>query len=165
MRQLKTGDKVRRVAGFSRSLKKDTIYTVAEASNKSYHSITIREHAGMYYVHNFELVHLSEVTKDKSTMTKWSFHVNMLLEIEEDTIKQDLSKSNPVALVKSSCGVCSALYHSSLLRKARHLYLDLPPLVHKEEDFSKAIEWAKEVKRSSWGVPKKRTVTVNLPTI
>lgn len=163
MTSFKSGDKVRRTEPtLSNKLLKGSIYTVSRYTSGGCNggALYLQEESGSWHANKFELTTLEE---KKSTDTKWSFNVHLLGEIDKDLIYQDLSSNNPVALVETSTGKCSTLYHKSLLDKAHSLGMKLLD-VQRVEDFSEAVRLAKEVKNAPWGTTKKK-VTVSLPTI
>lgn len=120
--------------------------------------------------------------EDKTKCKNYKFHSLNVADIDFYAIADDLSKSNPIALVHvqgEDDDPAFCVVHHTLMKKAESVGIN-PPFLHdltiSTFDFdvfdiygmdsaSLWIEWAKSVKNAQWPTRNKATVKVSLPTI
>jgi len=116
---------------------------------------------------------LRERCKPKAdVITKWTFNVLSSAAIDEQEIKDSLTRANPIAIVQISTGITLVMLHQYLLEKADVIDIATPETgydsiyVLQTTQVSEWINWAKAVKKASWGEERiAAKVTVSLPTI
>jgi len=104
--------------------------------------------------------------------TKWTFSVLSSAAINEQEIKDNLTRANPMAIVQVSTGITLVMLHQCLLEKADVVDIATPETgydgiyILQTTQVSEWISWAKAVKKASWGEERiAAKVTVSLPTI
>lgn len=117
--------------------------------------------------------------KNMKTTQQYSFQSPHDNSIDFEKISQDLSYSNPIALVNINDKRGYVIIHASIYDKAEHNKTEvrIPTgslstinrtrviRVHSITDFSKAIKEVKRIKGLRWEKGSKSTVTVSLPQV
>jgi len=153
----KIGDTVKRIGKDSGKVLNGKVYTVEKGGDRDI--VWVLGHC--YKSVFFKLV--KKEKKKHSPKAQWSFYVHDLTEIDGLEILKELTRENPVALVRLGDGRGQYYLHPSLKYKAYFLGMR-GPVIKKETEFTEVMQFVRKVRQAKWNTPQQK-ITVQLPEV